>query len=112
MYRHVACDPGLNFTHGLIDGYLWVELALLRDQNGAGYISAVKLPAIAVASTPLALRPRPRGRTRKHHFEAVKRTMASTESFFRLFMVPGVPHCISRTRRQCLWWSRTTSAPG
>ena len=43
----LAGDPIINFTRLTMAGRLWAQLAMYREQGGAGYIPATKIPAIA-----------------------------------------------------------------
>ncbi len=45
----LAGDPIMNFTRLTIAGRLWAQLAMYREGDGAGYIPATKIPAIAAA---------------------------------------------------------------
>jgi feruloyl esterase len=45
----LAGDPTADFTHLTTGGRLWVELAMLREEGGRGYIPPAKLPALAAA---------------------------------------------------------------
>jgi feruloyl esterase len=43
----LAGDPIINFTRLTMAGRLWAQLAMMREADGAGYIPAAKIPAIA-----------------------------------------------------------------
>ncbi|RYD95108.1 MAG: tannase/feruloyl esterase family alpha/beta hydrolase, partial [Sphingomonadales bacterium] len=43
----LAGNPIINFTRLTMAGRLWAQLAMMREQDGAGYIPASKIPAIA-----------------------------------------------------------------
>jgi feruloyl esterase len=45
----LAGDPTINFTHLTTGGRLWVELVMLRDAKGAGYLPPSKIPMISAA---------------------------------------------------------------
>ncbi len=43
----LAGNPIINFTKLTMAGRLWAQLAMVREKDGAGYIPAAKIPAIA-----------------------------------------------------------------